>query len=138
ACNLERAMKRRNVLLSSLLSCLALASGLTTTAAYAADYPANPVTILVAFAPGGATDVLARKLGQELAEHYDQTFLIDNKPGAGGNIGTAAAARARPDGYTLYLGTVASHGVAPNLYRELPYDPVKDFTPIGMISSSPQ
>lgn len=128
----------RNALLSSLFGCLALASGLTSAVAHAAEYPAKPVTILVAFAPGGATDVLARKIGQELGEHYKQTFVIDNKPGAGGNIGTAAAARARPDGYTLYLGTVASHGVAPNLYRELPYDPVKDFTPIGMISSSPQ
>jgi len=128
----------RTALLSSLFGCLVLASGPAASTAQAAEYPDKPVTILVAFAPGGATDVLARKLGQELGEHYKQTFVIDNKPGAGGNIGTAAAARSRPDGYTLYLGTVASHGVAPNLYRELPYDPVKDFTPIGMISSSPQ
>ena len=64
--------------------------------------------------------------------------MVENKPGAGGNIGTAYAARSKPDGYTLYLGTVASHGVAPNLYKKVGYDPLKDFTPIGLIAASPQ
>lgn len=102
------------------------------------DWPKRPVSIIVAFAPGGSTDILARKLGQKLAEHYGETFVVENKPGAGGNIGTAHAARAKPDGYTLYLGTVASHGVAPNLYKNTGYDPIADFTPIGLISGSPQ
>jgi len=102
------------------------------------SYPQRPVTIIVAFAPGGATDVLARKLAQKLGDHYKQSFVVENKPGAGGNIGTAYAARAKPDGYTLYLGTVASHGVAPNLYKNTGYDPVRDFTPIGLIAASPQ
>lgn len=123
-----------------LLACAAaMAAGLAGAfPAQAATYPERPVTVIVAFAPGGATDVLARKLAQKLQDHYKQTFVVENKPGAGGNIGTAYAARAQPDGYTLYLGTVASHGVAPNLYHKTGYDPVKDFTPIGLIAASPQ
>jgi len=123
----------------SLACAAAMAAGFAgALPAQAATYPEHPVTVIVAFAPGGATDVLARKLAQKLQDHYKQTFVVENKPGAGGNIGTAYAARAQPDGYTLYLGTVASHGVAPNLYHKTGYDPVKDFTPIGLIAASPQ
>lgn len=126
---------------AQLFTKLAVAATALTASvsAYAADdWPNRPVSIVVAFAPGGSTDILARKLGQKLAEHYGETFVVENKPGAGGNIGTAYAARAKPDGYTLYLGTVASHGVAPNLYKNPGYDPIGDFTPIGLISGSPQ
>lgn len=124
----------------SLVSLAAALAGLisATPALATASYPDRPVTIVVAFAPGGATDVLARKLAQKLSDHYKQSFVVENKPGAGGNIGTAYAGRAKPDGYTLYLGTVASHGVAPNLYKNVGYDPVKDFTLIGLIAASPQ
>jgi tripartite-type tricarboxylate transporter receptor subunit TctC len=126
--------------IKSLVSVTAVVAGLTGGAAVSAEsnYPQRPVTIVVAFAPGGATDVLARKLAQKLGDHYKQSFVVENKPGAGGNIGTAYAGRAKPDGYTLYLGTVASHGVAPNLYKNVGYDPVKDFAPIGLIAASPQ
>lgn len=128
----------RNI--KSLVSVAAVMAGLTGGASVWAEgaYPQRPVTIVVAFAPGGATDVLARKLAQKLGDHYKQSFVVENKPGAGGNIGTAYAARAKPDGYTLYLGTVASHGVAPNLYKNVGYDPIKDFAPIGLIAASPQ
>ncbi len=118
---------------------VAMMSATVTATAYAADeWPTRAVSIVVAFAPGGSTDILARKLSHKLSEHYGQTFVVENKPGAGGNIGTAYAARAKPDGYTLYMGTVASHGVAPNLYKNPGYDPVADFTPIGLVSGSPQ
>ena len=124
----------------SLVSLSVMAVGLATavSAQAASPYPDRPVTVVVAFAPGGATDVLARKLAQKLGDHYKQSFVVENKPGAGGNIGTSYAGRAKPDGYTLYLGTVASHGVAPNLYKNPGYDPVKDFAPIGLIAASPQ
>lgn len=124
----------------SLVSVAAIMAGLTSAATVSAagTYPDRPVTIVVAFAPGGATDVLARKVAQKLGDQYKQSFVVENKPGAGGNIGTAYAARAKPDGYTLYLGTVASHGVAPNLYNNVGYDPIKDFAPIGLIAASPQ
>src|SRR5690554_2424047 len=125
-------------LLVSLLTA-ATAVGAAFSAQAAEDWPKQrPVNVIVAFAPGGSTDTLARKLSQLLGEHYKQSFVVENKPGAGGNIGTAYAARQKPDGYTLYLGTVASHGVAPNLYKNTGYDPIADFTPIGTISASPQ
>lgn len=114
------------------------AASFSAIASAAEDWPKRPVTIVVAFAPGGSTDILARKLSQKLSERYGQSFVVENKPGAGGNIGTAYAARAKSDGYTLYMGTVASHGVAPNLYKNTGYDPVADFTPIGLVSGSPQ
>ena len=127
----------------SIKSCMGVAAMVIGAMAGASvhaqtEYPQRAVSIIVAFAPGGATDVLARKLAQKLGEHYKQSFVVENRPGAGGNIGTGYAARAKPDGYTLYLGTVASHGVAPNLYKNTGYDPVKDFTPIGLIAASPQ
>lgn len=126
--------------IKSLIGMTAVITGLIGASSASAQqtYPQRPVTIIVAFAPGGATDVLARKLAQKLGDHYKQSFVVENKPGAGGNIGTAYAGRAQPDGYTLYLGTVASHGVAPNLYKNVGYDPIKDFTPLGLIAASPQ
>lgn len=104
----------------------------------AEQYPSKPVRIIVSFSPGGATDVVARKLAQKFQETYKQTFLVENRPGAGGALGTTLASKAKADGYTLFLGQVASHGVSPNLYKKLDYDPVKDFTPLGLIASSPQ
>ena len=125
--------------IKSLASAVVAAAGLAgALPAQAEPYPQRPVTVIVAFAPGGATDVLARKLAQKLQDRYKQSFVVENKPGAGGSIGTAYAARAQADGYTLYLGTVASHGVAPNLYHKTGYDPIEDFTPIGLIAASPQ
>lgn len=117
------------------LAALGLATG---GPAFAQTYPTKSVRVIVSFAPGGATDVVARKLAQKFQEAYKQPFVVENRPGAGGTLGTTLASKARPDGYTLFLGQVASHGVTPNLYRKLDYDPVKDFTPLGMIASSPQ
>lgn len=130
-------MKRRTLLALSILS-LSVTAALTSTPVIAQQYPDKPVKIIVSFAPGGATDVVARKLAQKFQEVYKQPFIVENRPGAGGTLGTSLAARAKPDGYTLFLGQVSSHGVAPNLYKKLEYDPVKDFTSLGLIASSPQ
>lgn len=109
------------------------------TAASGQDYPNKPVEIIVSFSPGGATDILARVIADELSSQYDQPFVVQNRPGAGGTLGTTIASRAEPDGYTIFLGQVSSHGVAPPLYGDqIEYDPLEDFTPIALISASPQ
>ena len=117
---------------------LGLVAAALSGRAVAQEYPQKPSRIIVSFAPGGATDVMARKIAQKLTDHYKQTFIVENRPGAGGTLGTTIAARAPGDGYTLFLAQVASHGVTPNLYAKLDYDPIKDFTPIGIIAESPQ
>jgi len=100
-------------------------------------WPAKPVRIIVPFAAGGTTDILARALAPELSKAFGQTFIIDNKPGAGGNIGADGVAKSAPDGYTLLMGTVGTHGINQSLYPKLPYDPIKDFTPITLVAGVP-
>ncbi|CAB3645281.1 Argininosuccinate lyase [Achromobacter spanius] len=118
--------------LAAMAACTALAS----PSAYAADtYPARPVQVVVPFSPGGAVDVLTRQLAQRLqARGY--TMVIENKPGAGGNIAASLVARANPDGYTLLMGTTNTHGINSALYPTMPYDPVKDFAPVGMVAEN--
>jgi tripartite-type tricarboxylate transporter receptor subunit TctC len=96
----------------------------------AQPYPARPITIVVPFVPGGLPDSNARFMAQRLAERLGQPVVVENRPGAGGNIGAESVARARPDGYTLLFGTMGTHGSNPALYRNLPYDALKDFTPV--------
>ena len=105
-------------------------------AANAQAYPARPVRIVVPFAPGSTTDALSRLLGQKLSEAWGQTVVIDNKPGAGGNIGEDAVAKATPDGYTIMVAA-GSHTINPSLYGKLPFDAAKDFAPIAMLGSAP-
>ncbi len=93
-------------------------------------YPSRAVRVVIPFPVGGNTDVYARPISQKMAEHYGQQMVIDNRPGAGGSIGVELVAKAPPDGYTLLWGTSSSHGVGPNVYKKLPYDPVKDFEPV--------
>ncbi|MFB0487845.1 tripartite-type tricarboxylate transporter receptor subunit TctC [Methylobacterium sp. OAE515] len=100
-------------------------------------WPARTVSIIVPYSAGGATDILARKVAEGLSGALGKTVVVDNRPGAGGTLGTALAANAKPDGYTLFLGQVSSHGIAPNLYTELRYDPVKSFVPIVSIETIP-
>ena len=107
------------------------------TGSYAADYPAKRVTIIVPYSAGGATDVLARQVAQGLSETWGQTVTVENRPGAGATLGTAQAARARPDGYTLFMGQVSSHGIAPAVYANLQYDAKADFVPIVWITQIP-
>jgi tripartite-type tricarboxylate transporter receptor subunit TctC len=99
-------------------------------------YPAKTVTIMVPQAPGGANDAIARIVAQKLTEQTGQQFLVDNKPGAGGNIGTAMAAKARPDGYTLLLTVNSAHVINPWLYKSTGFDPVKDFEPITPVANA--
>ena len=114
------------------LTTLTLAAGTA-----AGEYPTKPVRMIVPFPPGGGNDTMARTVGQKLSEAFGQQVVIDNRGGAGGNIGAEIAARAAPDGYTLFLGGTGSHGTNPNLHAKLPYDPVKDFAPISLIASAP-
>lgn len=100
-------------------------------------WPARPVTIVVPFAPGGTTDILARAIAPELSKALGQQFVVDNKAGAGGNVGAGIVAKAAPDGYTLLMGTVGTHGINRALYDKLPYDPIKDFAPITLVAGVP-
>lgn len=112
--------------------------GLTilAAAAPAEPYPSRPIKLIVPFPPGGPVDVMARFVAQRLSASLGQ-IVIDNRPGAGGTIGSRAAALAEPDGYTLLVGSSTTLAAGPSLYRNLGYDPVKSFTPVGMISSVP-
>jgi tripartite-type tricarboxylate transporter receptor subunit TctC len=103
----------------------------------AQDYPQKTIRLIVPYPPGGTADMLARTLGQEMAETLGQQIIIDNRPGAGGNIGADLAAKAAPDGYTILMGTVATHAINPNLYSQMPYDAAKDFAPIVLVATLP-
>jgi len=107
------------------------------TLAYAQAWPSKPVRIVVPFAAGGTTDILARALAPELQRVFGQPFIVDNKPGAGGNIGAADVAKSAPDGHTLLMGTVGTHGINAALYPKMPYDPIKDFVPITLVAGVP-
>lgn len=100
-------------------------------------WPTKPVRIVVPFAPGGTTDILARAIAPALSKAFGQPFIIDNRAGAGGNVGAELVARAAGDGYTLLMGTVGTHGINRALYPKLPYDPIKDFAPVTMVAAVP-
>lgn len=100
-------------------------------------YPGKPIRILIAQAPGSATDVISRVVGNRLSENLGQPIVIEARPGAGGALGTEAAARSAPDGYTLFMANNSTHGSNPALYAKLPYDAVKDFQPISFVASVP-
>ncbi|MFZ9550696.1 MAG: Bug family tripartite tricarboxylate transporter substrate binding protein [Hylemonella sp.] len=123
-------MKRRTLMASALLAALA-------SPTLAQDkYPSKPVTVIVPQAAGGANDAIARIIAQQLGQQMGQQFIVENRPGAGGNIGTAAAAKARPDGYTLVLTVNSAHVINPALYRNTGFDPVKDFEPISPVATA--
>ena len=105
--------------------------------ARAQAFPARPLRLVVPFPPGGPTDIVARPLAQLLADALRQQVVVDNRGGAGGSIGADAVAKAPSDGYTLLMGTVGTHAINASLYRRLPYDPVKDFTALGLVASAP-
>jgi tripartite-type tricarboxylate transporter receptor subunit TctC len=109
-----------------------------TSFAFAQAYPAKPVKIIVAFTPGSATDILARVVAEQFGRSMGQAFIVENKPGAGGSVGTAAAKDAPADGYTLVAAGSGPFGINPAIYAKLPYDPLKDFELIGNIAFTPQ
>ncbi len=114
----------------------ALAGSLALPAVAQATWPNRPVRLIVPFAPGGTTDLLARAMAPELQQRLGQPVVVDNRPGAGGNIGSAEVAKAT-DGHTLLMGTVGTHAINGALYPRLPYDPVKDFSPITLVAAVP-
>ena len=103
----------------------------------AAQYPVRPIRLIVPFVPGGPSDIVARPLAQMLGDALKTVVIVDNRPGAGGSIGTDIVAKSAADGYTLLMGTVGTHGINPALYKKLPYDSVRDFTPIALIAAAP-
>jgi len=116
---------------------LALAAFSSPSPAQAPAWPAKPVKILVAFTAGGTTDIMARTVAQRLGERYRQSFVVENKPGAGGNIGTELAAKSAPDGYTFIMNSVGPIAVNPSLFRKLPHDPLTDLVPVVQVSDVP-
>lgn len=110
---------------------------LTGTMAHSQDYPIKPIKIVVPFPAGGTTDLLARAVGAELNKAWGQPVVIDNRPGAGGNIGSDIVAKSPADGYTLLMGTVGTHGINQSLYAKMPFDPVKDFSPVTLVAAVP-
>jgi tripartite-type tricarboxylate transporter receptor subunit TctC len=120
-----------------LVAALAMLTALAAPSV-AQDWPAHPLRIIVPFPAGGSADTQTRVIAEELARALGQPVVIDNKPGAGGNIGAAAAAHAAPDGYTLFMATTGTHASNVSLYKNLPYDPAKDFAPLTLVTLNPQ
>jgi len=117
-------------------SLLAMACALLTTGLHAQTYPAKPIKIIVPFPAGGGTDIIAREVTQKVTTATGWIFVVENKPGAGGNIGVDAVAKSPADGHTLVLGQTSNLAINPTLYAKLPYDPVKDLTPIVTVANA--
>lgn len=125
-------MKLLRCLVSTLLVCLPLAA-----AAQASDFPSKAIRIVVPFPPGGATDAAARLVAVKMSEHWGQPVLVDNRAGAGGNVGSDLVAKSPADGYTLVMGVTGSHAINASLYSKMPYDPVTDFVAISQVAVVP-
>ena len=125
----------RRLLLSAAL---VLAGSCALAGAKAEDnYPSKPVRIIVSFSAGGPTDIVARVMGAKMGDLLGQQFVVENRVGAGGNIGADQVAKSPPDGYTLLMATVSTHAINPGLYRNMPYDPVRDFAPVAQVGVTP-
>ncbi|MNK23464.1 Tripartite tricarboxylate transporter family receptor [compost metagenome] len=121
-------------------SCCRIAAGVALVAAAgsaSAAWPDKVIHIVVPFAAGGSTDLIARKVAEGLGQRLGANVIVENRPGAGGTVGTEYVARQPPDGYTILMGSVSTHGSAPCVYSKLPYDPVKDFTPLAVVATIP-
>lgn len=132
--------RRQLVLALTSFSALSLRAG--SSHAQPAEFatpgwPTKPVTYVVPFTPGGSTDVIGRTLAQKLGEVLGQPVIVDNRPGAAGAVGATYVAKSKPDGYTLFGGTISTHAINASLYKNLPYDPVKDFEPIALVATLP-
>jgi tripartite-type tricarboxylate transporter receptor subunit TctC len=116
---------------------LAATLAILTSHAAADAYPAKPIRFVVAFPPGGGTDIIARSIAQKLAERLAQQVVVDNRPGAGGNIGTDIVAKSAPDGYTLLMGSAGPLAINASLFAKMPFDPVRDLAPVTLAASTP-
>ncbi len=129
---------RRSALAACAQAAFLCALAATTNLSLAqSGWPNKQVRIVVPFAPAGTTDILARAIAPELSKAFGQTFYVDNKPGAGGNLGADIVAKSPADGYTLLMGTVGTHGINRALYEKMPFDPIKDFSPITLVAGVP-
>ena len=119
------------------LAAIAIILAGVATPVLAQDYPTHPITLVVPFAPGGSTSIVGRVIADKMSQLLGQGIVIDHRPGAGGTVGTKFVAKSEPDGYTLLLGYTGTLAIGPSLYKEVGYDPRKDFAPIGMIGNAP-
>jgi len=130
-------MTIRTLARSMCAAAIGLAAAAASVGALAQSYPTKPIRLIVPFPPGGGTDMIARTVAQQVADANKWNVIVDNRPGAGGNLGVDAAAKAAPDGYTLVMGQTSNLAINPTLYSKLPYDPLKDLVPVALVSSSP-
>ena len=128
---------RLPLVLAGALAAAALAFGALVAPAAAQGFPSKPVKLVIPFPPGGSLDNVGRLLAQKLSEAWGQQVVIENKPGAGGNIGADAVAKSPPDGYTVVMGALSTHAVNPSLYKTMPYDAVRDFAPLSLVATTP-
>ena len=120
-----------------LIAAVAAVLGLNSSFGHAQTYPSRAITLVIPFAPGGSTSIVGRVVVDKMGELLGEKVVVDNRPGAGGTVGTKAVARSEPDGYTLLLGYTGTLAIGPSLYKNAGYDPRKDFAPIGMIGNAP-
>jgi tripartite-type tricarboxylate transporter receptor subunit TctC len=116
---------------------IAVAALAAFTPAQAQNFPSRPITLVIPFAPGGSTTIVGRGVAEKMGELLGEKIIVDNRPGAGGTVGTRAVAKSEPDGYTLVLGYTGTLAIGPSLYKNVGYDPRKDFAPVGMIGNAP-
>ena len=126
-------MQRRHIIVAALSAFAAFLAA----PVQAQEWPAKPIKLIVPFPAGGGTDIIGRVVGNKLAELLKQPVVVENKPGAGGNVGVDIAAKSPPDGYTMVLGQTSNLAINPSLYKALPYDPVKDFMPVALLADAP-
>ncbi|HET6265048.1 MAG TPA: tripartite tricarboxylate transporter substrate binding protein [Usitatibacter sp.] len=123
--------------LSAVIGAASALIGVPGVASAQQTYPSKPIRFVVPYPAGGPLDTVARLLGQRVSESVKQPVIVDNKPGAGGNIGADAVAKSAPDGYTILMGAVATHAINPTLYASMPYDAARDFAPVTQVASTP-
>ena len=134
---LEGSVGSRRTVLKAAAAAIGVLALAVPGAAFAQDYPNKPITMVVPFAAGGSTDLVARTVAQAMSQELGQQVLVENKGGAGGNLGASYVAQAAPDGYTILMGTIATHALSASLYADPPFDPVEDFTPIAWLVTVP-
>jgi tripartite-type tricarboxylate transporter receptor subunit TctC len=138
ALNVSTSLSGKALLRRSLLAAVAsVALGLVPALAQAQDYPSRPIKIIVPFGPGTTTDIIGRVFAEALSKPLGQNLIVENRAGAGGNIGSDLVAKSAPDGYTILMGTVGTHAINPGLYKRMPYDAIKDFAPIAYAGYTP-